>query len=31
MKERLTFTFGTDALKVGDLNALFEKWVLPTR
>jgi len=31
MKERLTFTFVKDALKVGDLNALFEKWVLPTR
>jgi 2-methylisocitrate lyase-like PEP mutase family enzyme len=31
MKERKTFTFAEDALKVRELNALFEKWVLPTR
>lgn len=31
MKERKMFTFAEDALKVGELNALFEKWVLPTQ
>jgi 2-methylisocitrate lyase-like PEP mutase family enzyme len=31
MKERKTFTFAEDALKVGELNALFEKWILPTQ
>ena len=31
MKERKTFTFADDALKVGELNALFERWVLPTQ
>jgi len=31
MKERKTFTFAEDALKGGELNALFEKWVLPSQ
>jgi 2-methylisocitrate lyase-like PEP mutase family enzyme len=31
MKERKTFTFAEDTLKVGELNALFEKGILPTQ
>jgi hypothetical protein len=31
MKEQQTFTFAADALKVGKLNALFEKQVRPTQ
>jgi len=31
MKERRTFAFAEDVLKVGELNALFEKWILPTQ
>jgi 2-methylisocitrate lyase-like PEP mutase family enzyme len=31
MKEHKTFTFAEDALKVRELNAMFEKWALPPR
>jgi 2-methylisocitrate lyase-like PEP mutase family enzyme len=31
MKEHKTFTFAEDALKVRELNAMFEKWALPTQ
>jgi len=31
MKEHKTFTFAEDALKVRELNAMFEKWAMPPR